>query len=72
MDPNGSYWILLDPDLDPDMDPDTDPDTDPNRFLQVPSGSFRFLQILPEFLAAFRLKDFQSCFKLTLSHTSYL
>ena len=31
------------------------------RFLQVPSGSFRFLQVFPEFLAAFRLKDFQSC-----------
>ena len=32
-----------------------------------PNGSFRFLQvlqILPEFMAAFRLKDFQSCFHL--------
>ena len=28
-----------------------------------PNGSFRFLQIFPEFLAAFRLKDFQSCSK---------
>ena len=26
-----------------------------------PSDSFSFLQIFPEFLAAFRLKDFQSC-----------
>ena len=37
---------------------------DPNGSLQVPSGSFRFLQIIPEFLAAFRLKDFQSCLNL--------
>ena len=27
-----------------------------------PNGSLWILQILPEFLAAFRLKDFQSCF----------
>ena len=32
----------------------------------MPSCSFRFLQILTEFLAAFRLKDFQSCLYLVL------
>ena len=39
----------------------------PIRSLQIPSGPFRFLQASKKFtesLAAFRLKDFQSCFSL--------
>ena len=42
------------------MDPDMDPDIDP-------PGSFRFLQVPAEFLAAFRLKDFQSCLTIRLN-----
>ena len=46
-DPNGkSYWIIMEIQVDHNGDP---------------NGSFRILHIFPEFLAAFRLKDFQSC-----------